>query len=301
MRGPFTAAAVTAVLGVASWAVPLPHVSGAAVGLVGLTRGAASGLTVALLAGVMVAAVALGLFGTGGPAALLVTFWLLSLGLALVLRRSADQGWLIAAAAVAAVSGTLLLRVWAGDVTALWLQVMERLLTLLIAAGSQVGRPDPETLRRAAAMMTSVLAAGLVVNVTLTVLLARWWQSLLYYPGGFRTEFHRLALPRSFLRGMALALGLSLAALALSPGAGGLAADIVAVTVVVLVIQGVAVAHHEVARRKLHRGWLVAMYAGLIFFGQISVPAVALLAAVDAVADLRGLRRTPPAEPPAAN
>lgn len=48
---------------------------------------------------------------------------------------------------------------------------------------------------------TTINASGLIayligINVVAGILLARWWQALLYNPGGFREEFHQLRLPK---------------------------------------------------------------------------------------------------------
>mgnify|MGYP007113695048 CR=1 FL=1 len=45
-----------------------------------------------------------------------------------------------------------------------------------------------------AGWMTGVLAAGMFLQLVFGLLLGRWWQALLYNPGGFRSEFHQLRL-----------------------------------------------------------------------------------------------------------
>ena len=45
-------------------------------------------------------------------------------------------------------------------------------------------------------MLSAIFASGFVASLILTLLLARWWQSALFNPGGFRKEFYALRLPR---------------------------------------------------------------------------------------------------------
>ena len=66
-----------------------------------------------------------------------------------------------------------------------------RMATLLLAA-PEVGQ------------IAGMLAAGNAVTVVLSLLLARYWQALLYIPGGFRTEFHALRLPPMWTAGLGL-------------------------------------------------------------------------------------------------
>jgi hypothetical protein len=102
------------------------------------------------------------------------------------------------------------------------------------------------------------LALLTVVNVTASLLLARWWQALLYNPGGFRQEFHRLRLDRA-VAGVLMAgmIGCNLA-----PGDyltwGGLLG-------VPILLAGLGVVHGTVQILQLGTHWLVVLYVGLVF------------------------------------
>lgn len=290
MRGPFQAAALAALFGVLSWVLPLPHLSAGVVGLVAMARGPLPAFKVLGLALVPVAAVALGLFGSAAPVVVLALWWLSALVFGALLARCADQGVVLVAIAALALLGAAALRLVTGDVTAFWAGVVERFMTLLAEAGGELPLADPETLRQSAAVLTSVLAAGVVMNVMLTLLLARWWQAMLYNPGGFRQEFRRMGLPRGGTGAVALLAGLSVGAALLTPAAAGVAADVSAVAMVVLAFIGLAVAHHEVARRGWPVGALVLMYLALVLLQGVALLALVLLAVVDGARDLRGLR-----------
>lgn len=288
MRGPYYAAALTAGLGLASWAIPLPHFSAAVLGLVALARGPRQAAWVGALAALPVLGGSLGLFGSFAPAVALSLWWLVCAVFCVVLRARADQGLALGLVAAGALMLTGALRALPGDAAQLWLPVLRALSEVLGASGEPALAPG--ALEQTAVLLTSILGATLVVNVMLTVLLARWWQSLLYNPGGFRREFHRLALPRSARGGLALVGTLAAVAALIAPGEVGLPFDVLLVGLMMLMFVGLAVAHHEVARRGWSVGVLVGLYVLLALLQGPAVVLLALLALADAWLDLRGLR-----------
>lgn len=114
-----------------------------------------------------------------------------------------------------------------------------------------------------------------VVHMFLAIcltMLARWWQGLLYNPGGFQQEFHGLRLPPRM--SMALA-GLFLAA---SFGVPVLAGWVL-YFVMPLFFAGLALVHGLVGLKKLSGLWLGAFYLLLLS------PVVAQLLTVAALFD----------------
>lgn len=112
------------------------------------------------------------------------------------------------------------------------------------------------------------------------LLLARWWQAVLYNPGGFREEFHRLRLS-------------SLVAVGLI-GAGGLInvfgneyAFWSALFALPLVVAGFALIHGMVGIKGWGRGPLIALYVGWIFMWEIVTAVLLLLALIDSWLDFR--------------
>lgn len=114
-----------------------------------------------------------------------------------------------------------------------------------------------------------------VVHMFLAIcmtMLARWWQALLYNPGGFRQEFHSLRLPPR----MAMALaGLFLAASFGVPVLVGW----VLYFVMPLFFAGLALVHGLVGLKRLSGLWLGAFYLLLLS------PVVAQLLTVAALFD----------------
>ncbi|SFB04748.1 hypothetical protein [Azotobacter beijerinckii] len=134
-------------------------------------------------------------------------------------------------------------------------------------------------------VLTGLLAALLQIVSLLALILGRYWQSLLYNPGGFASEFRVLRLPFPW----ALAL---LAGMLLGPNLGPQLAMLTPLCSVPLVFAGVALVHGLVAQGRLGRFWLVGLYVTLLLFMQLIYPLLMVLAIVDSLIDFRA-RQTP--------
>jgi hypothetical protein len=142
-------------------------------------------------------------------------------------------------------------------------------------------------------VLTGLLAALLQIVSLLALVLGRYWQSLLYNPGGFASEFRALRLPSLW----ALAL---LAGMLLAPNLGAQMAMLTPLCSVPLFFAGIALIHGLVAQGRLGRFWLVGLYVTLLLFMQLTYPLLMVLAIVDSLIDFRG-RQTPKGGSGAAN
>jgi len=104
------------------------------------------------------------------------------------------------------------------------------------------------------------------------VMLARWWQALLFNPGGFQQEFHQFRLQPS----VAVAL---MALFVLSSFGITVLSGWTMYFVMPLFFAGVALVHGLVGIKKLSRLWLFAFYMLMLN------PPLAQLLAVFALAD----------------
>ena len=149
---------------------------------------------------------------------------------------------------------------------------------------------NAEAIDRLAASMNSIMAASVVVSLMIVLLMARWWQSLLYNPGGFGAEFRRLRLPRLPMLAVTATL-LALVALAgFQSGAWHprYSTDLLVIVSTLYAFQGLAAIHDFVAVRRLSSGWLIGLYVILLVE---ALPAVLLLVATglaDSLMDRRG-------------
>ena len=137
------------------------------------------------------------------------------------------------------------------------------------------------------AWMPGAIAAGFVLQSMAALFLARWWQSVLYNPGGFGAEFRQLRLPR-VLAAVTLVV---LAFLWLLPELR-LATYVATLLLAGWGIQGVALAHGLRAQLGLNSAWLVVMYAALFFAMPYVTGFLAFAGFSDAWLDFRARLRT---------
>ncbi len=262
---------------------PASYLAGGAVGLVTLRRGWLEGLVVT--AGATLLAGALGWVALGSPLpvlALLALLWLPVWALAQVLRGTSAQGPTLTVAALVAAGAVLLVHGVVDSPAEWWRGVLEGgLVPMFEGQGIKL---DPEVIARIAAVMTGVVAAATVLGASISLFVARWWQALLYNPGGFGQEFRALRLD------WRVAAATAVVALALLFAPGGLrrmAAEILLVGLVVLTLQGLAVAHALLGPRKGGRAWLTGLYVALVVLWPYPMVALAVLGWADAWVDFR--------------
>ncbi len=269
-------AAVCALIG--DYFLPLIIVSAAVIALVTLRRGLWEGLLVLAGAGVLTW---LGFMWLpprpGFPFPLAFALWLPLLPVALVLRNTFSQGYALLTLWGLMVAYVGLTHALTGDVVAFW----KHWLTLAVAnvKGATVyGFEREGTLR----LLNGLVAMLYTLCLFAALALARWWQALLYHPGGFGEEFYHLRLPRWLLP----------LAIALVWGAGYLdqvlMVDLLLVGLAVYTIQGLAILHCLLDLQNASGLWMILVYGALLFLPQYAFIGVALLGAMDSLIDLRG-------------
>ncbi|MDX1519815.1 MAG: hypothetical protein R3318_06790, partial [Gammaproteobacteria bacterium] len=172
--------------------------SGTPLGLVSLRRGPVIAMQVTLgcLLVLLVFLTVTGL--TPGIAmAFALGIWFPVWFCAVVLRNTESQGSMIMATGLIGLVYIIVTYVMFGDVQAMWRSVMFTWLeNAMTTAKADQLKP---VLEQIIPYMNAAMASGIVTSIALTVMLARWWQSWIYYPGGFRQEFFALRLPRVLL------------------------------------------------------------------------------------------------------
>lgn len=267
MRGRSAAALVAATGAVLFWLFPpFLVVSAAAVALVTLRRGAAEGAALMALAGIGAAGLTWLTLGAPWPMLrVLLPCWLPLWSLALVLRATVSLARTFQLAALLGLLGVGGFYLALGDPAVWWGKVLAGLrqeLAGLAALGPAADRSALDQLLAtfegwAPYLPGQVVGAALLL-VLLALLLGRWWQALLYNPGGFRPEFQELRLGRPLA---ALSLALFGAAL-LSDWPPLINALLVLGTLYTL--QGVALIHAALFKLQLSPAWLLLFYLLLI-------------------------------------
>lgn len=287
MRGPLQAAMFVSATAILSLILPfVNYLSGAAVALVTLRRGVGAGLVV--LASSMVIFGVFAFFVSKVPdlpiavvgfAVLLVLVW----GLSVVLRYTRSlPNTLLSTVALGFVFVLILYAVT--DPVPLWQNaITEFFAPVLDKADEQSKTALITQIAETSRYMTGFVAAAFVLNCAVCLFLGRWWQALLYNPGGFQQEFHNLKFTQVFAAVTAV-IGV---ASYVTDRNSALAADLFSVALVVYFLQGLAVAHAIVHMKKWNIGWLVALYV-------LSIPLLKLIAVagfIDTWANFRGKMR----------
>lgn len=282
MRGRMQAVLVVSSMVILALLIPpLGILSAAAVALVTLRAGPYQGAIVALAA--TLASGVLGWFALGSPVfgpTALVSLWLPVWVLATVMRRTVSLALSLLAAVL--IAGLLITVAYLslGDAQEYWLNVLRTALSQALAESELKLNQDElnRFLSLLARVLTGVLVAAAMLNALLALIIGRWWQALLYNPGGFGEEFRALRLPKIF----ALA-SIALLALAASGASGAeLALNIVPVLLIVWLLAGLGLAHGLVAARGLSAGWLVVMYVlSLFLLPQLLMPLLVAVAMLD--------------------
>ena len=206
-----------------------------------------------------------------------------TVSLAYILRVTASWGITLGAAVIIAAIGSLIFEMTAAD---LMNQLVDSYLGFL--AEIQAGAGDAQgaglalilpTEQEARSILFGYIALGYAVSMVAFLILARWWQSLLYNPGGFGQEFHQLRLSPTL--GIVLMLGLLMCL-----GIDGLMRWLNLLTVPLL-IASIGFVHWIVAEKKLSRSWLVSFYVLMTFMFQVIMPILATLALMDSWFNLR--------------
>lgn len=247
-------------------------VGAAVIALVTLRKGSNQGGQVLLWA--MLPAVVMAAMGDTGPVTTLLGVMLA----AIVLRSTASWSWALVAAVVSGIVTALVLMTFGRG-------YLEEILRLLGDALAQLASQNTESATSQVAQPTVTQVAGLLglsnaFMVVMCLILARWWQSLLYNPGGFRTEFHALRLPPQ------LCVALLLVGLLLST----LGSDYRLLAVIFalpFMFAGLALVHGLAAKRQINSNILIMFYIAWLLFDPVKALLI-IAAIVDSWINFRG-------------
>ena len=286
MQGRSQAVMVVTVLAILSLMFPpVSILSVAAVALVTLRNGLKDGLFVLILAGIATGVLAQLTLGVLMPAVgFVLLMWLPALLLAALLRTTRSLAMALQAGVLLGLLFILVQFIQIDDPVGAWQTQLEPLGQSLVEAGlieTEQLKPLLETLAK---WMPGMIAAGFLLQSAGALLLARWWQAMLYNPGGFRQEFHQLR----FSKALALTtLAVVIARLLLTDGAGLFVDAVMLLFISIWFLQGLALAHGALGQLGVNSGWLIGIYLLLIFAMPHAVMVLASAGFADAWFDFR--------------
>jgi hypothetical protein len=258
---------------------PVSIVSSATVALVTLRRGAIEGLTVLGCSTVIIAI--LGFFLLGNFQFVLLygmVLWIPVWFISIILREGRYLSLTIEVAVLIGVLGVIGSYLYNAELATMW----KAMLSQMVPPNAPV-EDVQHTLDMLSHYMTGIVAAAAVFGLLFGLFLGRWWQALLYNPGGFRLEFLSLNThPR-------LAIGSILVIVIASLSSGAISEvswNIAILLFVLYTFIGTAVLHTVFAAMKLGR-YIVPMFYVTMFLIPHAMLPVAIVGLSDAWMNLR--------------
>ncbi len=264
---------------------PLILIGFASLALVALRRGMKEGIAIAVGSSLFLAILTLiDNRGMWLDLVVLPLLWFLTVGIAEVYRRFAATALMVNVAGlvgVVIVAGTYLVL---GDPAAHWVTLLDQYVRpVLLQAKVVKNEADLDPLIK---VMSQVLTGGMAafasVLIIVSTLIARWWQAMLFNPGGFREEFYQLRLGRVPAWVMLLLIAASLV------GEFSLTTDLATVVWILFFFHGMAVIHSLISQVGMSAGWLVSIYMLLVLMPYYASPVISGLGFMDTWFDFRG-------------
>jgi hypothetical protein len=253
-----------------------PLISPATVGLVSLRKGSREGVVVLLWAALPL--IASYFFDQGSSPLTFVSglSLLMTLIAANVLRVTGSWQWTILTSMLTAMMVMFAIALLLStDVDLL----VDRLSTMFAElAQQQSAQVEPFIASRP--LVLGLGALMLAVSTILCLFVSRWWQAMLYNPGGFGEEFRQLRLD-------VRAAGLSIIAFVVAlylPTEYRFWAELM---VLPLLLSGLSLMHYGVNVAALGKAWLVFMYVGLVVSGPVIGGLLVGLGLADSLLNLR--------------
>jgi hypothetical protein len=264
---------------------PVSVVSSASVALVTLRRGGSEGLYVLGCAGL--AAGLMGFFILGNfqfALAYVMVLWLPVWLISIVLREGRYLSLSVEIAVLLGILGIIAVHSFMADPTATWKQILIHMAPPTAPLGN-----TQRTIEMLSHYMTGIVAAGSVVGLVLGLFLGRWWQAILYNPGGFRQEFLSLTTRPRYTIGTLLVIGIALA----NMGAiSVIARNISIVLITHYAFIGTAIVHTLLATKKQGRYLIPGLYIVMVLIPH-TLLIIALVGLTDILLNLRKNKLVP--------
>ena len=267
LRGRLQAIGITSFLTIISLLIPaLAYMlSGIPVSLVTLRRGPSMGFQV--VAGSLFLTLVL-TFIVGIIPQVALAFclgvWLPVWCCSTVLRASESQSLMALAASGIGLLFILFTHLLIGDVTAWWKSLLDLWIQTNLSAAT--GEQYKQALNIVTPLMNAIMASMIMLSLILTTLIGRWWQALLFNPGGFRPEFYAIHFPRVLC--YATVLGVAILFI-IGEQEISILRDALVLVIFLYMFEGLASIHRAVHRRNLSTAWLGIMYCLLILMPQV--------------------------------
>lgn len=171
---------------------------------------------------------------------------------------------------------------WAGELASYFAKTTEAVSKLNVEAASQsiAKEAQLQAVNVVKQFATGFLVVSILFNALLQVVIARWWQAVMFNPGGLRLELYHIRLSQ-------IAAGVYLVFLALAYLGVDVALDVLPVLCMIFFLAGLSLIHERVNLTKLSWLWLLIIYFGIVRLFPLSVILVSVIALFDTGIDFR--------------
>jgi hypothetical protein len=261
---------------------PVSIVSSAAIALITLRRGASEGLYI--LGCGTIAAGLLGFFIQGNfqYAIAFLLLWLPIWLISTVLREGQNLSLAVGISVFIGMLGIIGVYVFVTSPASMWKPVLAQIITQMAPTGVPI-----ENIRQAVEIlsryMTGTFFAGIVITLLSGLFLGRWWQAILYNPGGFKQEFLALTTGPRFTLAALVVIGMAFAKLGVM---SEIATNIAAILFVLYVLIGIAILHTVFAAKSYGKHIVPMFYITLILIPINLKPFILLAIALVGLSDM---------------
>ncbi len=266
LKGHSQAALVAAAMAILGLAVPpAAWVSAAAIVLVTLVNGPRNGLIVTALSLLGAGIFAYLIFSSPQVALVFVLLaWLPAWIIASVLRQTVSLAFSLQVLTAMGLLAVVMVYLLAPNIGEHWREPLDMMVAQLAEQSEDFTLAElKHTEDWIIAFLPGLFVSSAMFGTMLSLFLARWWQAVLYHPGGFAEEFQSLNLGKFSAM---VALAIVLMALAV-----GNVFSIALVTVVFALygVQAFSLLHAVIKIRQINGAWLFAMYLIMFFIPQV--------------------------------
>lgn len=204
--------------------------------------------------------------------------------LAVVLRYYCSWVAVLEFAALSAIVVIGMVHLFFPDIQAEWVaHLADYMKKMTVVTDANLEGKQPEqllTLSMLQKYLVGIVVGSVLFNATLQLLLARWWQSAMFNPGGLRPELYHIRL--SHVAGIVFLTALTFAYLG-----NAFALEILLVLFVVFCAAGLSLLHCFFANVKNGLVWLIVVYTAFGLMLPLSATLIAFVGLMDTAMNFR--------------
>ena len=283
LKGQSQAALVAATMAILGLLVPpASWISAAAIVLVTLVNGSQRGLTTMGLALLGTAVFSYLIFSSPQIAIIFVLLvWLPAWLAAVVLRQTVSLAFSLQMLAALSLLVVVLLYALYPDFGEFWREPLDEMMIQLAQQSNEFSLQElKQTEDWVIKFLPGLFTSSLMFGAMLSLFIGRWWQAVLYNPGGFAEEFQSLNLGKI---SALIALAIILIAMAI---ANVFTFSLVTIVFVLYLVQGLSLLHALVRMRQVNTTWLFVFYLAVFFIPHLILLLI-FVGAIDPWLDIR--------------